>query len=66
MARAPKFYTKDYMLRAGMSFAIDVADPVDRIKEYMNAYKRDPVAEVLVPSQPMMTCDLGSRLLDRI
>ncbi len=46
MKKAPKFYTKDYLLRAGMSFAIDVVDPVERIQEFMNSYKREPVAEV--------------------
>jgi hypothetical protein len=46
MGKPEKFYTKDYMSRPGMSFAIDIEDPVGRIQEFMGRYKREPVAEV--------------------
>ncbi|OAP61368.1 hypothetical protein AYL99_03571 [Fonsecaea erecta] len=56
MEKPKKFYTKDYMSRPGMSFAIEIADPVQRIEEFMNRYKREPVAEGFEES--LMTRDL--------
>lgn len=46
MEKTKKFYTKDYLSRPGMSFAIDIQDPVQRIQAYMDAYKNAPVDEV--------------------
>jgi hypothetical protein len=46
MSKNPKFYTKDYMSRPGMSFALDIADPAERMREFMNRYKNEPIAEV--------------------
>ncbi|KIW27532.1 uncharacterized protein PV07_07262 [Cladophialophora immunda] len=57
MEKSKKFYTKDYMLRPGMSFAIQIEDPVQRIEEFMNRYKREPVAEGFEES--LITRDLS-------
>ncbi|KIX96714.1 uncharacterized protein Z520_07433 [Fonsecaea multimorphosa CBS 102226] len=57
MDKPKKFYTKDYMSRPGMSFAIEIADPVQRIEEFMNRYRREPVAEGFEES--LMTRDLS-------
>ncbi|OAL30294.1 hypothetical protein AYO20_08772 [Fonsecaea nubica] len=56
MAKPDKFYTKDYMLRPGMSFALDIEDPRQRVEEFMNRYKREPVDEGFEES--LMTRDL--------
>ena len=53
MAKAPKYYTSDYMSRTGMAFAIDINDPAKRMQEYLDRYKNDPVAEVRCNSHPM-------------
>ncbi|KIW70793.1 hypothetical protein PV04_03033 [Phialophora macrospora] len=57
MGKPEKFYTKDYMSRPGMSFPIDIEDPVGRIQEFMDRYKREPVAEGFEES--LMTKDLA-------
>ena len=46
MAEDKKIYTSDYLLRPGMTFAVDIADPKERVQAYLDSFKNDPGVEV--------------------
>jgi acyl-coenzyme A thioesterase 13 len=56
MDKTAKVYTKDYMLRPGMSFAIDIRDPRQRIQDFLDKYRNAPAIEGFEES--LMTKDL--------
>ena len=46
MGEEKKKYTTDYLLRPGMTFSVDIADPKERVQAYLDAFKGDPDVEV--------------------
>jgi hypothetical protein len=46
MAAAKQQYTTDLLTEPGMTFAVDVKDPKERVQAYLDAYKNNGNPEV--------------------
>jgi len=46
MDKVKKQYTTDVLRRPGMTFAVDIADPKERVQAYLDSYKGEPKHEV--------------------